>query len=595
MNVSKKLRPILSVAAAASIFAALGSSGPSTIDHRPSTSSWADSVLATLTLEQKVGQLFVVRASGVLYNENDRTYRRLVNLVEEFNIGGVAFFRGEPVAQAMLTNDLQERATIPLLISEDMEWGVGMRLSRTTEFPKTMSLGATRDPDLAYAMGRVVAAEARALGVHVNFAPVADVNNNPTNPVINVRSYGEDPALVGSMASAYARGLQDGGLIATAKHFPGHGDTDVDSHSGLPVLTISRQRLDSLELIPFRQTIASGVGSIMVAHISLPEIEGEPGIPASLSARVVTQILRNDLGFDGLVVTDAMGMKGITNGFGSGEAALRSLRAGVDQILLPADFYAARRAVLRALENGTISEARIDKSVRRILVAKAISGLASYRPADVKVIRETVADPSASALAHEIARRAVTLLSNEGDLIPLKQTDIRILDITLSDSDDMSRGQTFDRLLRRYLPQARVKRVLLDLRSHESEFERALQMADKYDLIVVQSYMIVRTGSGKIGLDSRSKRFLNDLIPGDQAVILVAFGDPYIARDIEKPDAYVAAYGSSNPAVLAVAQALTGQIGFQGKLPVTVRGRYEYGDGIVTSPIAIRYGVPEDV
>jgi beta-glucosidase-like glycosyl hydrolase/CubicO group peptidase (beta-lactamase class C family) len=554
---------------------------------------WVDSLLASLTLEEKVGQLFVVPATGKLYNENDPEYVRLVDLVERFEIGGIIFFRGEPLAQALLTNDLQARSDVPLLISQDMEWGAGMRLRNTTDFPRAMALGATRDPDLAYAMGRVVAAEARSLGVHVNYAPVADINNDPDNPVINVRSYGEDPDLVATMASAYTRGLQDGGLIATAKHFPGHGDTNVDSHSGLPVLRITRARLDSLELVPFARSIEDGVGAIMIAHIALPQLEGKEGIPATLSPSVVSQVLRRDLGFDGMIVTDAMNMHGITDHFGSGEAAVLSLAAGVDQILMSNDFYAARRAVLRAVETGRLPLERVDAAVRRVLEAKVRAGLTARQPANIESIRTSVSAPEAEALAHEIARRSLTLLSNDGKLIPVTEPDVRILSITISDSDDPSRGRTLDRLLRRHLPESRVDRVLLDRRSHSSEFGDALKRAADYDVALVQSHVIVRTGSGRIGLDQLQRDFLDDLVRNPTPVLLVAFGNPYVTLGLGPPDAFVAAYSSSYASITAVADALTGRSGFEGRLPVRLPGQYPIGSGLESAPRSLRYGRPE--
>jgi beta-glucosidase-like glycosyl hydrolase/CubicO group peptidase (beta-lactamase class C family) len=562
------------------------------VDHEPS--AWADSVLATLSLEQKIGQLFVVPATGRLYNQHDPAYRRLVDLVGRFEIGGLIFFRGEPVAQATLTNDLQSRARVPLLVSQDMEWGAGMRLRNTTEFPRAMALGATRDPDLAYAMGRVVAAEARSLGVHVNYAPVADVNNDPDNPVINVRSFGEDPVLVASMAAAYARGLQDGGLIATAKHFPGHGDTSVDSHSGLPVLPIGRSRLDSLELVPFASTIDDGIGGIMIAHIALPEIEGQDGIPATLSPPIVTDILRGDLGFEGLIVTDAMNMHGVTDGFGSGEAAVRSLLAGVDQILMSGDFYAARRAVLAAVKSGRLTVARIDQAVRRTLMAKAAVGLHRYEPSDLTEVRRSVADPAARALSSEIARRSLTLLSNEGSLLPITEPGSRILSITLSDSEISGRGLRFDRLLRKYLPESTIDRALLDRRSHDSEFPETLSRIEDYDIVVVQSYMIVRTGSGRIGLDPRQARLLENLLGGNVPVVLVAFGNPYIGLGLPNPSAFIVAYSSSDFSVRAAAEGVIGQIGFEGLLPVSLPESYPLGAGIQTEPTRLRVATPEE-
>lgn len=567
------------------------SSLPSVVDG----DAWVDSVFATLSLEQKVGQMFAVRASGRLYNERNKTYRDLVEMVEMDGIGGLIFFRGEPLAQAVLTNDMQERAPIPLLISEDMEWGVGMRLPNTTTFPRAMALGATRNPDLAYAMGRVVAREARALGVHVNYAPVVDVNNNPHNPVINVRSFGEDPILVGSMAAAYTRGMQDGGLLATAKHFPGHGDTDDDSHSSLPVLHVDRARLDSVELIPFKAAIAAGVSSIMVAHIALPELDQRDDLPATLSPLIVTGILRNELGFDGLIVSDALRMRGITNKYGPGDAAVRAINAGVDQLLLSADFYAARRAVLHAVDSGQISIARIDQAVIRILQAKARAGLHNYSPVDIDAIRVSVNDEESAALSGEVARNAVTLLLNKQDIIPLRDQSIRILDITISDSRNADAGISFNRQLREYAPDAMVSHILLDRRSHGTEFERALKRSADYDLVIVQSHLLVRTGSEMIGLDNQQQEFMEDLIAGDAPVIVVALGNPYMIMGIGTPDAYIAAYGSSKASERAVIQGIVGQIGFSGRLPVSIPGHFEIGAGLTTEQVSIRIGSPEDV
>ena len=556
--------------------------------------AWIDSVAASLTLEQKVGQLFAVSATGKLYNESDPEYRDLVDLVERIEVGGVIFFSGEPLAQALLTNDLQSRARIPLLVSQDMEWGVGMRLDDATEFPRAMSVGATGEPDLAYAMGRVVAAEARSLGIHVNYAPVVDVNNNPGNPVINVRSFGEDPDAVGEMSAAYTRGLEDGGMIATAKHFPGHGDTDVDSHASRPVLDISRSRLDEIELVPFRMSIEAGADAVMVAHIALPEVDGQSNVPSTLSRPIVSEILRGDLGFDGLIVTDAMRMDAIRVGYTSGQAAILALDAGIDQILLPDDFHAAHRAVLKAVESGRISEERIDESVRRILSAKYRTGLGSYKPADPATIRRTVSDPASTALARTIAERGITLLENDGRLVPIRNRPARILDLTLSDSDYSTRGRSFHRSLRRHLGRATVHRELLDRRSHKSEYERVREMAGDFDLILIQTHAIVRSGSGRIGLNEPQQDIVNDLIASDVPVGVVAFGNPYIGMGFDRPDVMVVAYSSDPITVEIAAELLTGQIGFRGRLPVTIPGRYEIGSGIDTEPIELRTGIPED-
>jgi beta-glucosidase-like glycosyl hydrolase/CubicO group peptidase (beta-lactamase class C family) len=566
--------------------------------RRPSQTdgtAWVDSVLAGMSLEQKVSQLFVVQAQGVLYNEDDPDYRRLVELVERFEIGGFAFSSGTPIAQALLTNDLQARSRVPLLIAQDMEWGAGMRLSETTTFPRAMSLGATRRPDLARAMGRAVAREARAIGVHMNYAPVADINNNPNNPVINVRSFGERADLVGDMDAAYILGMKEGGLLSTVKHFPGHGDTDVDSHSGLPILRLDRKRLDSLELKPFERAIEAGAEAVMVAHVALPMVENGDSVAATLSKPIITGILRHDLRFDGLVVTDAMRMQAIVDEFGAAEAAVRSIEAGVDLILMSSDFYAARRAVLQAVGSGRISAGAIDKAVRHVLRAKVQAGLQHYRPADLDKLNRNVAKPVFEALAEEIARDGVTLLRNEGSLVPIHDRRQRILEVTVSDGSDVTRGMAFKRRLTSQTPEAYVTHRLVDRRSSRDDLADILDIAKSFDMILVQAYVSVHTGSGQIGLLEREQHFLDDLIGEDPPSILVSFGNPYIAMGLDAPDVYIAAYDGSSAAIRAVLDGLFGRAGFVGKLPVTIPGLYAYGDGITTTADVLRFGRPEDV
>lgn len=558
-------------------------------------SDWIESILASMTLEQKVGQLFVVQAQGLLYNESDPTYSNLVELVERFEIGGFMFWRGNPTAQALLTNDLQSRSRYPLLIAQDMEWGAGMRLSETTTFPRAMALGATRNPELARAMGRAVGREARAIGVHMNYAPVADVNNNPDNPVINVRSFGERPDLVGDMSAAYILGMKEGGLLSAVKHFPGHGDTDVDSHSGLPILALDRSRLDSLELAPFIRSIEAGAEAIMVAHVALPQIDRDGPVAATLSKPVITGILRNDLRYDGLVVTDAMRMDAIVNEFGAGEAAVRSVEAGVDLILMSNDFYAARRAVLQAVASGRIDESLVDRAVRRVLRAKYQAGLHQYRPADPIALRRHVGLPAYEALAEEIARRGVTLLRNERNVVPIRDRRQRILLVTVSDGSDPDRGRSFNRRLRSETPEAFVEHRLVDRRSSRDDLEDILDVANSFDLIVVQAYISVRTGSGLIGLLEREQHLLNELLDKRPPSIVISFGNPYIVADLENPDVYIAAYDGSEAMIRAVADGLFGRIGFSGKLPVTIPGKHAYGDGLSTQAGDLRWGRPEDV
>lgn len=558
-------------------------------------SEWVRDHLEALTLEQKVSQLFASYAYGHFKSDDDPTYRRLIDLVENFEVGGLVFFQGDPWSQAILANDLQRRARLPLLVSQDMEWGAGMRLEHTTTFPRTMALGATRDPALAYAAGYVTAEEARALGIHQIFAPVADVNNNPANPVINVRSFSERPGLVAEMVAAFVRGAQDGGVIATAKHFPGHGDTAIDSHNDLPVLPFDRARLDTLELVPFRAAIEAGVMSVMSGHLALPAFDPDLNLPASLSPQVTRAILRDDLGFEGLIVTDALRMQGVAKHFGVGETAVRALEAGADMLLLSDDEYAARQAVLNAVKSGRLTEDRIDESVRRILRAKEWAGLSQNRFVDLNDASRHVATRSHLALSEAIARRSLTLLGNEDHRIPLVGPPQKILAIILSDNADPATGRFFVHQLRAQTDAKHVASLLLDRRSTPDDYQQALAQAPTADVILVPTYLFVRTGSGQIGLPEAQQAFINDLIASGKPVVLISFGNPYMASGLTRqPAAYLAAYGGAEVSQKAVAQALFGQSRFEGKLPITIPGLYAYGDGLRLDQATLRRGYPED-
>ena len=558
------------------------------------TDAWVSAQLDALTLEQKVSQLFASYAYGHFKSVDDPTYQRLIDLVETFEVGGIIFFQGDPWSQAILANDLQRRARLPLLVSQDMEWGAGMRLERTTTFPRTMAIGATRDPALAYAAGYVTAVEARALGTHQIFAPVADVNNNPFNPIINVRSFSEQPGLVAEMVAAFVRGAQDGGVLATAKHFPGHGDTAIDSHADLPILPFTRNRLDTLELVPFRAAVDAGVMSVMSGHLALPALDPGENTPASLSPRVTHALLRDEMAFDGLIVTDALRMQGVTKHFGVGEAAVRALEAGADMLLLSDDEYAARQAIFQALDSGRLTEDRIDQSVQRILEAKQWAGLDDNRLVDLDEARRHVATRPHRALSETIARRSLTVLGNENNLLPLLGPPKKILSITLSDGSSGTAGRFFVNQLRQHT--GLVTSLLLDRRSSPDDYQQALAQAPSFDVILVPTYLFVRSGSGQIGLPETQQAFLNDLIATGKPVVLLSFGNPYMALGLnQQPAAYLAAYGGTEASQKAVAQALFGQVDVSGKLPVTLPDLYAYGDGIHLDQVALRHGYPEDV
>lgn len=567
-----------------------------TADDDPPAAAWADQQLAQMTLEEKVSHLFSVWVSGYFQNADEERYWALVDLVENFEVGGIIFGPGNLMAQATLTNDLQQRAPRPLLVSQDMEWGPGMRLDQASTFPPAMAIGATRTPEYAYLAGYVTAREARTLGTQQVYAPVADINNNPENPVINIRSFGEHPDLVAQMAADAVRGLQVGGAIATVKHFPGHGDTDTDSHLDLPIIPFDRARLDTLELIPFRAAIQAGVKSVMTAHLAFPALAPD-SVPGTLSPAITDELLRDDLGFDGLVVTDALDMQGVTKHFGVGETAVRALEAGADMLLMSEDPYVARQAILDAIEAGRLTEARVDRSVRRILQTKEEMQLHRQRLVSVEAVRQYVSQRPHRLLEDVIARESLTLLRNEGDLLPLVPPEgKRVLAVTLNDSENPYVGGTFIRTLRDGPSIGGVAVRRLHAGSDDEDYAEVLEDATRFDVVVIASFLRVRSWSGRIGLPEPQAEFLNAIAQVETPVVLTAFGNPYAAMSIDQqPTAYLAAYGTNGASQRAAAQALTGQVGTPGQLPVTIPDLYAYGSGIQLEQVAPRVDVPEAV
>lgn len=558
----------------------------------PGTDAWADSVLTQLTLEQKVGQLFVTHAYGRPSDAAGEEWDRVRGLVASGAVGGVMFFAGESGVQAAMTERLQAAAPVPLLISQDMENGPGMRLTDGTSFPKAMALGAARSPELAYLVGRATAAEARALGVHQSYAPVADVNVNADNPVINVRSFGADPGLVGALATATIRGLQDGGLIATTKHFPGHGDTAEDSHAELARVGGDRARLDAVELVPFRQAVDAGVMAVMTGHLAVPALDPTPGLPATLSHPIVTGLLRETLGFQGLVVSDGLDMNGVTDQFPIGEIAVRALEAGIDQLLLTRDEQTAGEAVMEALATGRLTESRIDASVQRILKAKAWAGLSGARPA---LRPDAGVRAHAQDLALDVARRAVTVVQDNGGPVPFvgDAAPRRVLTVLLDDGRDAETGAPLVAALNARLPAggtATARR--LGLGDAQSAFDDVQRLARDHDVVVAASFSRVRSGSGEVGLPERHRALLGRLLDGRTPVVLAAFGNPYVGVGLPPADAFVAAYGTGDPEQHAVAEALWGEIRVAGRLPVPVPGLYAEGAGVTIRQQALRAGTP---
>ena len=559
-----------------------------------------------MTLEEKIGQLFVVAGSGVFLNDEAPAFKELARQVSVNRVGGVIWFRSNVYETAVLNQRLQRLAKIPLLVSSDLEAGAGMRFGDVTWGAWAMALAATGDPALAEKRARATAAEARAIGIAQIFAPVADVNVNADNPVINVRSFGEDPADVSRFVTATVKGLESGGALATLKHFPGHGDTAVDSHRSLPVLPVGRDRLDAVELVPFRAGIAAGVRSIMVAHVSLPaldptpapplnelpkeaevtvpasEIETKATLPATLSAPVVTELLRNQLGFTGLVVTDSMRMNGVAAYFVPGEAAVRALLVGVDMILMSPDTDGAIQAVVAAVKAGRISEKRINEAVDRILAEKKRLGLFESREPDLAAISKAVGAPETEALEAEIARRSLTLVRAETGVLPLKK-EAKLLSLVVSD-EATSKGPAgvLTAELKGRVPGLRS--LLLDPRSTADDVTAAVDAAKDADVLLVSLFVRTRSGQGPIAVPEAAKAVIPRLLELGKPVVAVSFGSPYLLRDFPALSTYVCAWGTQDVMQKAAAKALFGETGFEGRLPVSIPGLARRGDGITTAP-----------
>ena len=512
--------------------------------------AWVDATIKKLSLEQLVGQMIFAPFNSTYLSSDTDDYEELVTLIHETQIGGVIAFGGtEPVPQVMLNNTygavvlgqplelasilnrLQSVSTLPLLTSSDFEWGVQMRIAGATKFPRAMAFGATGDPQLAYDAGKVVGAESRALGVHLDFAPVADVNNNPRNPVINIRSFGEDPARVGAMVSGFARGLQDAGMLATLKHFPGHGDTDVDSHLGLPIVTHARERLEAVELAPFRAGIAAGAAGVMVAHIELPAIDAEKQ-PATFSPKVIGTLLRP--GFDGLIVSDSMKMAAITRMATPGEAAVRAVKAGIDVILDSPDSAAAASAIVAAVKAGDIPRAQIEQSARRILEAKARLGLHRVRAVSLDSVALTVGGRRHDAIARTVSQRSITLIKDARNSVPLATPKTgRVLYLSILDYPSGWRiaapSRTVIPALKARWPNTEA--VEISDRATPSELDLVRSMADHYDAIVAGIFVRASSGSGRLDLAPQVMRLLQDLSRGSerrsQPFVAMFFGNPY--------------------------------------------------------------------
>src|SRR5438105_2068267 len=566
---------------------------------------WANQQLKRMSLDEKIGQLISVGVNATFLNQDSEAFKALRHQVVDNHVGGIILFRGPVYESVVLVNRMQELAKYPLLISSDLEAGSGMRFDDTVNFPWNMAIAATGNPDYARRAGELTGREARAMGIQQIYAPVSDVNNNAANPVINVRSYGEDPKDVARFVAAFVEGAQHAGVIATAKHFPGHGDTATDSHRGLPEIDVTRERLNSVELVPFRAAVDAGVGAVMTGHIGLPlidstaiqplprdvkikaidtsddgEIIAAGTMPTTLSP-VMNGILRNDLHFDGLIVTDAMSMSGLTIYFTQEEASVRALEAGADLLLKPADPDASLRGVRDAVKNGRLTEQRIEQSTRKVLAAKYDLGLMQKRLTPLDEIDQVVAGKQAVALSEEIAEHAITLVRNDAKLLPLEITPAkRIFNLAITNGDDrLWIAQAFIGTMAR--AGVKIETIVLDDRSSDAEVRKALDSAGKAEVIIVSMYGRVRTGQARsVALPEPGMKALNELIDRKAPLIGISFGNPYLLLSIPKLRTYLVAYGDMPSLQEATAEALVGKIDITGRLPISLPGLYQRGAGI---------------
>lgn len=537
---------------------------------------WADSIFKTLTPEERIAQLIMIRAHSNLGQDH---INKVVNDIRNNKVGGVIFFQGGPVRQAELTNYYQSISKVPLMVAIDGEWGLGMRLDSVISLPRNLMIGALQDSSLAYEAGRLMGNQCRRLGIHIDFAPDMDVNNNPNNPVINDRSFGENKYQVARMGVAVIKGMQDAGVMACAKHFPGHGDTDVDSHFDMPVIAKSRAQLDSLELYPFREAIAAGVGSIMVAHLYVPSLDKKANTPTSISYNTISRLLKDDLGYKGLVVTDALEMKGIAKFHTNGEESLRSLLAGNDLMILPSTAQGSVAAIMRGIKKGQISWEEVNRRVKKVLIAKYNLGLNNPQVINTDNLVNDL-NAQSDSLRRRIAQQAITLLKNDNRLIPFQPFPLRKQKIAvLAVGADAS--NTFLETVKSYRTDADTY-VFTSRQSIQEVAPLVNRLQRDYKAVIIGLHSYNRRPANSFGITVAEKVLIRQL-QQEMPTVTVAFGNPYAIQYFCEAPTLVAAYEDDDITQKAAADLLFGKLGPKGKLPVTVCNNFPSGAGITYS------------
>ncbi len=600
---------------------------PGPIHLTPAGEKWAQKTLHKLTTEEKIGQLFMIWCRASFLNVESPEYLQLRDAMQKYHLGSFAMtvhvdgpylLRSEPYEAAELLNRLQKDSKLPLLFAADFERGVSMRLMGTTVFPHAMAFAADGKLEDAETFGRITAQESRAIGIHWNFFPVADVNSNPINPIINTRSFGEDPTQVGDLVAAYIKGAHEGGMLTTAKHFPGHGDTSTNSHLGAATVNGDRAHVDSIELPPFRQAIAAGVDSVMVGHLTVPALDPDPDHDATISPAIISSLLQTQMGFRGIVVTDALDMAGLTRLFVNnvGRAAVEAFKAGNDLLLLPVDLPSSFNAMLDAVKSGEISRERLDRSVLKILRAKASFGLQDVRMVDLNSIAEVVGKPENLAAGQQIADAAVTLVRDNGKVLPLKskgtttgalpyttqeETRNRVVAVLFSDDVRTDSGRAFGRELRARIPDAHL--IYVDSRIAAGMSDEVLKAVDAAESVVAAVYVIPMSGKAGLTFAVAPSPGTNAVAMGDPAGVLleqvldhaaqktmvVALGSPYLAADFPKIENYMCTFSNATVSEVSAVKALFGEIAIRGHLPVTIPNIAQRGAGI-EHPVQVASG-----
>ncbi|MDP9159161.1 MAG: glycoside hydrolase family 3 protein [Acidobacteriota bacterium] len=574
---------------------------------------WAQKTLRKLTLEEKVGQLFMIWVRAEFLNSASPEYMQLRDNMQKYHVGSFAMtvrwdppflYRNQPYEAAVLLNRLQQDSKLPLLVAADFERGLAMRLYGATNFPHAMAFGATGKPEYAEAFGRISSQEARAIGVHWNFFPDADVNSNPANPIINTRSFGEDPQQVSDFVAAYIRGARANGMMTTAKHFPGHGDTATDSHLSLSQVTGDAVRLESVELPPFRKAIETGVDAVMVAHVSVPALEPDPNRVATTSSAVVTGLLRNQLGFKGIIVSDALDMAGLTRLYANdiGRAAVEAFKAGNDLLLIPADLNASYNSMLAAVHSGEISQERLDASVLKILNAKAALKLHKSRTVDLNALPDVIGKPENLAMGQQVADDAITLVRDNGKLLPLtKQGTIQsglpyttveetrngLVVVILSEDVRTDAGRVLERQIRDRVHDAHI--IYVDPRIGSAMSEEILKAVDQAKAVVAAVYVVPTAGkalkagnrlTNSVALSDASGTLLQQMLDhASERTAVLAMGNPYLAQDFPAVQNYVCAFSNAGISEISVVKAIFGEIPFHGRLPVSIPNIAARGTG----------------